>query len=248
MSAETSFAALEGLYGNAPGITTGVAFASPALKVGGKIFTMNCAGELVFKLPAERCDGLVARGAARPFESGKRKMREWVALADPDEAEALRLADEALAFVEGGDFRTRVTLRAPAGSVYRALTTPDGLRGWWSADADVGTEVGERIRFNWSASDYTEMRVDGLDPDVAVDWTCVAQHDRNLPDPREWVGTTLSFRLSPRPDGATRLDFVHRGLRPKLDCYDACENGWAYFLGRSLRGLVETGSGLPWAA
>ena len=38
--------------------------------------------ELVVKLPADRCVDLVASDAARPFESGGRRMREWVRIGD----------------------------------------------------------------------------------------------------------------------------------------------------------------------
>jgi hypothetical protein len=56
-------------------------------------------GELVVKLPAERCADLVAAGSALPFESGRgRPLRQWVSIPTGDPAEWLALAEEALAF------------------------------------------------------------------------------------------------------------------------------------------------------
>ena len=62
---------------------------------------MPVGGELVVKLPAKRCAALVASGEARPFESGRRKMREWVSVGVDRQEDLPALADEALAFVGG---------------------------------------------------------------------------------------------------------------------------------------------------
>ena len=85
-----------------PGIDEGTGFGTnPGLRVGGHIFAMVVRGELVFKLPAERCAALVAAGGARTFEVGRRRMREWVALDPAGEHDWPALAREALAFVRG---------------------------------------------------------------------------------------------------------------------------------------------------
>jgi hypothetical protein len=81
-----------------PGIDEGTGFGTnPGLRVGGKIFAMEVRGKLVVKLPAERCEALVAQGA-EPFVVGRRQMREWVAV-EPGAHDWAALAREALAFV-----------------------------------------------------------------------------------------------------------------------------------------------------
>ena len=58
-------------------------------------------GELVVKLPAERCAALADGDGARLFEVGRRRMREWVSI-EPDGAhDWAALVREALAFVRG---------------------------------------------------------------------------------------------------------------------------------------------------
>jgi hypothetical protein len=82
-----------------PGIDEGTGFGTnPGLRVGGKIFAMLVRGQLVVKLPAERCDALAAGGGAEPFVVGRRTMREWVAV-EPGADDWAALAREALAFV-----------------------------------------------------------------------------------------------------------------------------------------------------
>src|SRR6185437_6169936 len=61
-----------------PGVELKRAFHNPGLTAGGRIFAMLVRGEMVVKLPAERCAGLVAAGAGRPFDRGQgRPLREW---------------------------------------------------------------------------------------------------------------------------------------------------------------------------
>jgi TfoX N-terminal domain len=84
-----------------PEVDKGTGFGSnPGLCVGGKIFAMVVDGELVVKLPADRCAELAAGDGASPFQIGKRQMREWVSVA-PGTHDWAALAREALAFVRG---------------------------------------------------------------------------------------------------------------------------------------------------
>jgi hypothetical protein len=74
---------------------------NPGLRTREKIFAMLHGGELVVKLPAQRCTELVEAGRARPFEIGRRTMREWIRMTEVDEQEWLRLAREARVYVGG---------------------------------------------------------------------------------------------------------------------------------------------------
>jgi hypothetical protein len=83
-------------------VTEGTGFgAMPGLRAGGKIFAMLHEGELVVKLPADRCAALVVAGGARLFEVGVRRMREWVCVERGGAHDWAALAREALAFVRG---------------------------------------------------------------------------------------------------------------------------------------------------
>jgi hypothetical protein len=92
-----TFDAILARFEGEPGVERGTNWRSDGLRVHGKIFAMEVDGELVVKLPAARCAELTAAGRARPFQTGKRTMREWVVIgADED---GLALAEEAFAFV-----------------------------------------------------------------------------------------------------------------------------------------------------
>jgi hypothetical protein len=100
--AETAFDAIADALLPEPGVDEGTGFGSnPGLRIDGRIFAMLVRGELVVKLPAERCAELVGAGEAAAFEVGRRPMTEWVQIAAPDPARWLALACEAHAYVGG---------------------------------------------------------------------------------------------------------------------------------------------------
>jgi len=98
---DATFEAILARFAGEPDVEQGTGWRSPGLRVRRKIFAMLVEGELVVKLPAERCAELVAAGHGRPFRSGGRQMREWVAVPDDREDEWMQLAEDAYAFVGG---------------------------------------------------------------------------------------------------------------------------------------------------
>lgn len=142
-------------------------------------------------------------------------------------------------------YQQSLNVQAAPDTVYAALTTPEGLRGWWTEDCDVGNGVGGTLRFRFGPS-HKEMVIEHLEPGRAVHWRCTKAHiaAAGLVRKDEWVGTQIAFRLSSTDAGQTRIDFEHIGLTPDCECHALCSNGWRHFLG-SLQQLVETGHGTP---
>jgi len=102
--ADSRFEALVQHFASRPGVRPPEPgrrrFGSAALTVDGSIFAMLQGGQLVVKLPRDRVAALIDEGSCVPFGAGKgRPMREWVAVADGDDALWRALAEEALAFV-----------------------------------------------------------------------------------------------------------------------------------------------------
>jgi hypothetical protein len=100
---EANFAALAAPLLREPDVAEGTGFGSnPGLRTSGRIFAFLSRGALVVKLPAERCSAMVAAGAGEPFETGGRRMREWVSVPASVGDDWPALAGEALAFVRRG--------------------------------------------------------------------------------------------------------------------------------------------------
>ena len=98
--ADDAFAAIAEDLLHESDVEAGTGFGKmPGLRVGGKIFAMLVAGELVVKLPAERSRALRETGGARSFKIGERQMREWVSIEHRGPHDWAALVREALSFV-----------------------------------------------------------------------------------------------------------------------------------------------------
>lgn len=119
--------------------------------------------------------------------------------------------------------------------VYDALTTVDGLAGWWTGDTKGDAGVGGILEFRFPPGGF-DMEVVEQRPLERVGWKVVD-------GPEEWVGTTIDWEL--RQDGDwTIVLFGHRGWREPVEFMHHCSTKWATYL-MSLKGLVETGTGAP---
>lgn len=120
---------------------------------------------------------------------------------------------------------------------YQALTTIEGLSGWWTNDTQGESKPSGVIRFRFGANGGFDMKVIELDPAKRVLWQVVD-------GPAEWVGTKVGFDL--RQDGDfTIVLFKHEGWKEAIEFMHHCSTKWGVFL-MSLKSLVETEKGAPY--
>jgi uncharacterized protein YndB with AHSA1/START domain len=139
------------------------------------------------------------------------------------------------------DIIHRVATRAPLSKVYAALSTVEGVAGWWTEDTTGESKPGGIVKVVFRKPSGEEMgkmefEVLKLDPDKEVRW-------RVKSGPAEWIGTDVSFTLS-QADDCTVVLFAHQNWREAVEFTAHCSMKWATFL-LSLRALVETGQGKP---
>ncbi|MFE5307873.1 SRPBCC domain-containing protein [Isoptericola sp. NPDC056605] len=127
------------------------------------------------------------------------------------------------------------TTTATPQELYDALTTVDGLAGWWTEETTGDAGLGGKIEFRFPDGGFV-MAVEELRPRERVVWRVVG-------GPDEWVGTTVEWDL--RQDGDwTILLFAHRGWREPVEFMHHCSTKWATFL-QSLKAQVEGGDAAP---
>jgi uncharacterized protein YndB with AHSA1/START domain len=120
--------------------------------------------------------------------------------------------------------------------VYDALTTIDGLAGWWTTETTGSADPGGVVTFQFPPVGGFDMEVLEAVPDKRVTW-------RVADGPEEWIGTTIDWEL--RQDGEyTIVLFKHEGWREPVEFMHHCSTKWGQFL-MSLKQLVETGTGAP---
>ncbi len=130
------------------------------------------------------------------------------------------------------DFIRTLEINATPAALRAAITTADGVSGWWSPTVSPGPGL--------LAVSFGDVGVDlhvVATPELVV-WevvSCSAEPD--------WVGTTIEFASAADAAGTIELVFTHRGLAA-LPCADDCFAGWTYYL-PSLASYVESGVGNP---
>lgn len=136
----------------------------------------------------------------------------------------------------------RIGIDSSRSRVYEALTTPEGLRGWWTDeverhDADAAAALLFSFRTpGGELKGQMRMEIERQEPGRLVIWRCVA-------GPDEWLGTIIEFRLA-EEDGKVIVQFAHRDWRELSEFTGHCSMKWATFL-LSLRMYAETGTGAP---
>ena len=133
------------------------------------------------------------------------------------------------------DILHRIGVTSSPDRVYAALTTVDGLAGWWTEEPEGDGNVGGTIQFRFELGGF-DMKVLDAQPTELVLWEVVD-------GPEEWVGTQIRFDLKQEEDFTIVL-FRHEGWKEPVEFMYHCSTKWATFL-MSLKKLVEDGAGDP---
>jgi uncharacterized protein YndB with AHSA1/START domain len=127
-----------------------------------------------------------------------------------------------------------VEVAASPEAVDRAITTEEGLSGWWTKQV---RKEGDRIRFTFEKGFNPVIGVEQHEPGKLVSWSTESE---------PWTGSSIRFELAER-EGKTGLLFRHRYAQELPDeMFGVFNFNWAYYL-ESLRLFCETGAGKPFA-
>jgi uncharacterized protein YndB with AHSA1/START domain len=135
----------------------------------------------------------------------------------------------------------RVGIKGSPEKVFRALSTIEGLAGWWTTDTSGISDVGKSITFqfrdpNGKIKGEMGMEVVMQEPFKRVQWKCVK-------GPEEWIGTEITFDLK-QENEFTIVLFGHRNWKEFNEFTAHCSTKWGVFM-MSLKELIETGKGKP---
>jgi uncharacterized protein YndB with AHSA1/START domain len=125
----------------------------------------------------------------------------------------------------------------PADAVYRALTTTEGIAGWWTDRNRTAGVAGGVDTFDFPGAPMSyEMRVDQAEPAKLLSWHCVA-------GPPAWVGTDVRWTIRPS-DGGTTVLLDHTGFGEVDSMFRIVTLGWAQMIIK-LKQYLESGKADP---
>ena len=135
------------------------------------------------------------------------------------------------------DILHKIDIKSSPNDTYRALTTLEGLAGWWTRTTHGNPNAGGTIGFRFGPHGGFDMKVLELEPAKRVLWQVVD-------GPDEWIGTKVSFDL--RSDGDfTVVLFKHQGWKEPVEFMHHCSTKWATYL-LSMKSLLESSQGAPY--
>lgn len=137
---------------------------------------------------------------------------------------------------------TEITVPQSPEQVFAAVTD---VRAWWSEEVEGGTiDAGDEFTFTDHGSLWCRFRLTEVTPARRVVWRVLDSQLSFVQEHNEWTGTQVIFDITRTPDG-TGVRFTHQGLRPAVECYQACSRGWDFYINQSLKNLITTGTGQP---
>jgi uncharacterized protein YndB with AHSA1/START domain len=132
----------------------------------------------------------------------------------------------------------RVPVDADAGSIYKTVSTSDGVNGWWSNHTEGPAGVGSTMKVAFPDAPMTfDFEVTEEEPNQGVSWRCLA-------GPPEWIGTDIKFDIGPDEQGNTSVLFSHDGWKTPQKSFPFIAYSWAQILPR-LKQLAEEGRPEP---
>jgi uncharacterized protein YndB with AHSA1/START domain len=129
------------------------------------------------------------------------------------------------------DILHRFTIDAAPEHVHELIATKEGVERWWNAHPNSGDDATLQIFFG-AEDPAAVMHVDEDTPERIV-W-------RVVDGPADWIDTTITFALQPRPVGGTTLLFTHGDWREANEFMHGCSTNWGAYL-TSLKSGAERG-------
>jgi len=130
-----------------------------------------------------------------------------------------------------------LTIEAPSGRVFLAVSTPEGIDRWWTKRSAGRPSLGAELDLGFGPGYEWRARVTRFVPDSELELEMTRADE-------DWTGTRVGFLLEAR-GSTTRLAFRHTGWASPNDHFRTSSYCWASYL-RLLRRHLEHGETVPY--
>jgi uncharacterized protein YndB with AHSA1/START domain len=128
-------------------------------------------------------------------------------------------------------------IEASTSEVFRKISTPQGLDGWWSKSAAGEPGEGAELKLGFGPGYDWRAIVSRWVPDTEIEYEMTVAAD-------DWLGTRVGFRLE-ESAGLTKVSFRHTGWAESSKHFRTSSFCWAMYL-RILKRWVERGEVVPY--
>lgn len=133
--------------------------------------------------------------------------------------------------------------KSPA-EAFKAINQP---KLWWGEDIQGRTDhLGDEWTYRHKDIHVSIQKIVEFVPGKKVVWEVTEATMTFLKDKHEWKGTRIAFDIAPKGD-KTEVRFTHIGVTPEVECFGICNDTWGGLIRGSLKNLIETGKGEPFA-
>lgn len=130
-----------------------------------------------------------------------------------------------------------IPIKASCSTVYKALTTAQGLRSWFTAQAQGSGELGTEWELKFTDQPLFDWQITSMKDNDNVTWKC-------LRGPGHSAGTEVEFNLKTKSDHQCILTIIHRGWKKDDPKFERCIEIWRTLMDY-LQRYCETSTAAP---
>ena len=139
------------------------------------------------------------------------------------------------------DYGCEFTADVPAAKAFDGICH---VSGWWAKHLEGATQkLGSAFTVRFGET-FVSFEVTDYQPNAKIVWTVTDSYLHWQEDKTEWTGTKVLWKLTSKGN-STDIAFTHLGLRPEVECYENCIQGWDQHVLGSLAKLLTKGKGSP---
>lgn len=143
--------------------------------------------------------------------------------------------------MEQQNYHNSITVDKPAHAAFAAIAD---VAAWWAKNfKGSALKTGETFTVHFGDT-WVAFEMSDVIPDKKAVWKVTDCYLPWLKDKTEWTNTEVIWNITTM-GGATRIDMVHVGLEPNVECFESCRKGWNEHINGSLYKLLTTGEGQP---
>ena len=140
------------------------------------------------------------------------------------------------------DYTVSITVNATAREAFNGINK---VSEWWTENLEGSSQkLNDEFTVRFGDVHYSKQKLIEVVPDQKVVWLVTDSRLNFIKDGQEWTDTKISFEIYTEND-KTKIHFMHIGLVPEIECFDACSNAWSQYIQQSLSRLITTGKGQP---